>query len=132
MDGDTVKQISQDRADVLANPATGGTRKLYQSETQGGFTVTLKNISWTEDATRLRVKVTNGGSETVSLSAYDTKIQQGSRQYDLADSDEGADELSDDINPGASKSATLTFERINQNRGKGLHQVRLVLRGHRR
>jgi len=119
IDGETGKKVSEARALAIADPPVGGTKRLDTEQSQAGFTVKLKSISWTEDATRLVVEVTNNGAAKASLSAYDVVIQQGSRQFDLSDDDEGADELSDDINPGVTKKATLTFDKISRSRGKG-------------
>lgn len=115
---DSVRRISEDRAIELAHPATGGVRKLHFTETQAGFTVTIKSIAWTDQNTRVKVQATNNGGAKAALSAYDAAIQQGSHQYELDDSDRGADELSQDIRPGVTKTATLTFERISRRRGE--------------
>jgi hypothetical protein len=117
IDGTAVKAIPQARALELANPATGGTRKLNLTQTKGGFTVTLKSISWTDDATRLNVEITNNGSAAASLMAWESKIQQGSRQFGVDELDEGADALSEDIKPGVTEKGSITFERIARKRG---------------
>lgn len=118
IDGSSVREVSQDRARVLADPPTAK-RMLNLSKTQGLFTVTIESIAWTSKSTLLRVAVSNGSSQPATLEAYDVAIQQGSRQYELSDEDTGAaDELSEDIRPGVKKAGVLTFERISQRRGE--------------
>jgi hypothetical protein len=118
IDGESVRRISRERALATVDPAAAR-RSLNLSQTRGGLTVTLKAIAWTAGATRLRVSVTNGGRDDASISAFDAKIQQGSQQFDIADDDESADDLSDDLNPGVTVTKTLTFEKISRQRGKG-------------
>jgi len=116
IDATSVKEISEERAAKLAHPATKKER-LNLSRTKAGFTVTIKSMTWTDKNTRMAIEAENNSKDTVSLTASDAAIKQGSRQYDQDFESGTADITSDfdsDLRPGVTKKGALVFERVKR------------------
>jgi hypothetical protein len=119
IDASSVREISEERAEKLSHPTTDRVKYDDAKLTKKGFTVEIKSIAWTDNSTRVAVRARNGSKDTVSLTAYDAVIKQGSKQYEQ-DSEQMSEssELDSDIRPGVTKEETLIFEPINKSRGK--------------
>ena len=119
IDASSVREISEEEAEKLANPTTDRVRYDDATLTQHGFTVEIKSVAWTDKFTRVAIEARNKGRDTVSLTAYDAVIRQGSKQYEQPAEQQPEDsELDADIRPGVTKEETLTFERISKKRRK--------------
>lgn len=114
IDATSVKEISEEKASRLANPTTYEVA-FDASQRKAGFTVAVKSMSWTDDSTRVAIEASNESKDTVTLSASDAALKQGSRQYDQSfEQMEGSSEFDSGIRPGVTKEATLVFERVKR------------------
>lgn len=117
IDATSVREISEEKAERLANPTTANVT-FDGSQTKAGLTVRVKSMSWTEDSTRLAIEARNEGEDTVTLSLSDAALKQGSRQYDQSFEDvedlESSSEFDSGIRPGVTKEGTLVFDRVRK------------------
>jgi hypothetical protein len=115
IDATSIKEISEERVSKLANPTTA--KEVFNGkQTKAGFTVKVKSMTWTDKVTRMAIEATNNSKDSVTLSASDTAIKQGSKQYDQ-NFDEETDftsEFDSDIRPGVTKKGTLVFDRVKR------------------
>lgn len=115
IDAESVEEVSEEKASRLANPTT--VKEVFSgSQTKAGFTVKVKSASWTDENTRVAIEAENNSDETVTLSASDAAIKQGSRQYDqdFENQTDLTSQFDSDIRPGVTKKGTLVFERVKR------------------
>lgn len=99
------------RNDVVA-PATE-TIPINDSNTQNSFTVTLDRAELAENETRFFIKLKNDSNDKVRMYDFDSKLTQGSKQYEpesLYDSDQ---ELPSEILPGIEAEGMIVFPAID-------------------
>jgi hypothetical protein len=131
IDGVSVSAIGRERALALAAGAResraprrgagkggGNKRELNLSRSSNGLRIEVKAVEWTGARTRVSITVSNRGSRSATVGASGTAIQQGPRVFRRAREDKGASALSGRIEPGATKRATLSFQKISRKRGK--------------
>jgi hypothetical protein len=90
------------------------TVEVGKTLTDQGFGVTLKKIEFGEDTTRVHVTVYNGTGMGPSFYDYDSKILQGSRQFDQEYSyDYEVKEPQSDLRPGVRTDGVVTFGKVD-------------------
>ena len=86
-----------------------------QTVEQSGYSVTIDKVEFAESETRVYVTVTNNGSATFSLYAFDAKLVQDGKQIDAQDNFEAEyPEISSDLKVGASTSGIVCFPAIDE------------------
>jgi hypothetical protein len=93
---------------------TQKTVEVGRTLTDQVFGVTLKKIEFGEDSTRAYVTAYNGTGTGASFYDYDTKIIQGSRQFDQKyNYDYEVKEPQSDLRPGVRTGGVITFGKVD-------------------
>ena len=94
-------------------------KKVGTSAEKGGVTVTVNKVDFTKDETRVYLDIKNNQSNKVNIYANQAKILQNGQQYEenlntsymyYKDGN-----LSTDIQPGATTSGVVVFQKIDPN-----------------
>lgn len=98
-----------------ANAPTLKTVELDDTKTQLGYSVTLQKIEFAENETRVYVRVGNAGSSEFSVYDFNTKVTQGSTQYEVESSWE-ADypKVQSELLPGNETEGIMTFTKLEE------------------
>ncbi len=99
------------RNDVVA--PTLDTVEINKSDTQNKFTVTLEKIELAKNETRFLIKLKNDGNEKVSFYDFDSKLTQGSKQYEPDSSLDSNQELPSNILSGIEAEGYVVFPAID-------------------
>lgn len=86
---------------------------VNDSVVQNDFTVVLEKIELAEKETRFFIKVKNDSKEAVNFYDYDSKLTQGSKQYDT-ESVDSSQELPSEILSGIEAEGVIVFPAINR------------------
>jgi hypothetical protein len=106
----TIEKVT--RNDVVA-PTTAAI-EINQSDIQNKFTVTLEKMELAKNETRFLIKLKNDGNEKVTFYDFDSKLTQGSKQYEPDSSLDSDQELPNDILPGIEAEGYVVFPAIDQ------------------
>lgn len=99
-------------ADVLA--PTENTVQVDQTQTQHGIAITLEQIEFAKDETRVFVKVRNGSKAKASFYSFNAKLTQGSSQFEPENSFEANyPEVQSNLLPGIESSGVIAFKEID-------------------
>lgn len=113
----TAPQILADKCEVIDyQTAVAPTQKeitVNQTLEQYGYQVTVEKIELAEKETRVYVKVTNNGGSNFSLYEFDSKILQGSTQYEYQTNyDADYPEVQTDLIPGMQTTGIICFPAV--------------------
>ena len=100
------------RNDVVA--PTEDTISVNKSDVQHGFTVTLDKIELAKNESRFFIKLKNDGKDSVNFYDYDSKVTQGSKQYEVESSSDTGKELPSEILPGIEAEGVVLFPAIDR------------------
>jgi hypothetical protein len=107
--------VDAESVEVVEDPSAAldparKTVEVKQTQTDQGFSLTLRRVEFGEETTRAYVKVRNDASAMATLSTYDARIVQGSTQIDADQSFEYVDlEPQTELEPGVESEGVLTF-----------------------
>lgn len=106
------KVVLVDAKDVLA-PATLSV-DVGQEKELHGLTITLNNIEFADEETRVYLTVKNGSQSKASLYSFNSKAIQGSTQYEeQTNFDVDYPEVSSEILPGIESSGVVVFKPLD-------------------
>lgn len=96
---------------------------VNQPNTQNGFTVTLDRVELSANETRFFLKLKNDSKEKINFSTYDTKVTQGSKQYESTSAYNSDENLPSELLPGVEATGAIVFPAVD----KSQKQVSLYL-----
>lgn len=100
------------RNDVVA--PTESTVSVNKSDVQHEFSVTLDKIELAKNETRFFVKLKNDGKDTVNFYDFNSKVTQGSKQYESESSYDTGKDLPSEILPGVEVEGIVLFPAIDK------------------
>jgi hypothetical protein len=101
------------RNDVAA--PTADTIEIGDSNTQNKFTVVLEKIEFAKNETRFLIKLKNDSNNKVRFYDFDSKLTQGSKQYEPESVFDSDQELPSEILPGIEAEGYMVFPAIDPN-----------------
>lgn len=101
------------RNDVVA--PTANAIEINDSNTQNKFTVTLEKIELAKNETRFLIKLKNDSNDKVRFYDFDSKLTQGSKQYEPESVYDSDQELPSEILPGIEAEGYVVFPAIDPN-----------------
>ncbi|WP_026691478.1 hypothetical protein [Alteribacter aurantiacus] len=93
--------------------------EINEEISQHGYIVKVQKIEFAANETRVYVEVENDSNEKINVWIYDTKLIQGSRQFDVEyNYDADYPEIQSTINPGIQSEGIFTFAPLDHEGGE--------------
>ncbi|WP_411345801.1 hypothetical protein ACE3MZ_07350 [Paenibacillus sp. WLX1005] len=99
---------------------------VNETKNQSGYKITVQKIELAESETRAYISIENSTQDTASFYAFNTKLVQGSKQYEQETNYAAKyPELQSEILPGVKTEGIISFKTIDLNSGN----LRLIAEG---
>jgi len=94
------------------------TIEVNQNQQQNNLFFEISKIEIAKEETRVFLKITNNTQETASFYSFNSKLIQGSKQFDEKENYEAKyPEVQSEILPGVTTEGIITFENVDMNNG---------------